>query len=313
VYQLKRNRELIIVIIRIDIMKKILILPLLLLAILAYSQQQVIKLYPGKAPGSENWTWNEAIENNNPKSPHIYNVVEPTLTVFKPSGTHKSETAIIVAPGGGFQMLAFQKEGTDVAKWLADKGVTVFVLKYRLNHTKGKQPGEELGKLLSATPSGKAVAFGEVVEFAMNDGLEAVKYVREHAAEYGINPGKIGFMGFSAGGTVTMSVAMTGKGISQPNFIAPIYTYLTAAIGNQVPKEKMPVFLAAASNDGLGLAPHTIEIYSKWHAAGQEVELHLYEKGDHGFGMSKQGLPTDTWIDRFGDWLQARGLLASAK
>ncbi|MBG6235993.1 acetyl esterase/lipase [Pedobacter sp. CAN_A7] len=294
-------------------MKNILILALLLFANLAYSQQQVIKLYPGKAPGSENWNWKEAVENYNPKSPHIYNVVEPSLTVFKPSGTQKSETAVIVAPGGGFQMLAFEKEGTAVAKWLAEKGVTVFVLKYRVNRTKGTQPGEELSKLLSATPPGSPVAFGEVVEFAMNDGLEAVKYVREHAADYGIDPGKIGFMGFSAGGTVTMSVAMTSKGVNQPNFIAPIYTYLTAAIGNQVPKEKMPAFLAAASNDGLGLAPHTIEIYSKWLAAGQEVELHMYEKGDHGFGMSKQGLPADTWIDRFGDWLHARGLLTPAK
>jgi acetyl esterase/lipase len=293
-------------------MKKLLILAFLLLATLAYSQE-VIKLYPGKAPGSENWTWTEAIENYNPKSPHIYNVVEPTLTVFKPSAAQLSETAIIVAPGGGFQMLAFEKEGTAVAKWLAEKGVTVFVLKYRVNRTKGTQPGEEMNKLLSGTPPGSPVAFGEVVEFAMNDGLEAVKYVRENAAYYGINPGKIGFMGFSAGGTVTMSVAMTSKGVSQPNFIAPIYPYLTAAIGNQVPKEKMPVFLAAASNDGLGLAPHTIEIYSKWLAAGQEVEMHMYEKGDHGFGMSKQGLPSDTWIDRFGEWLQAKGLLTPSK
>ena len=294
-------------------MKKLLTLALLLVATLTNAQQELIKLYPGKAPGSENWTWTEAIENYNPKSPHIYNVVEPTLTVFRPSGVQKSETAVIVAPGGGFQMLAFEKEGTGVAEWLVDKGVTVFVLKYRLNHTKGENPGEELSKLLSETTPGSPVAFGEVVEFAMNDGLEAVKYVREHAADYGINPGQIGFMGFSAGGTVTMSVAMTGKGVTQPNFIAPIYTYLSAAIGNQVPKEKMPAFLAAASNDGLGLAPHTIEIYNRWLAGGQEVELHMYEKGDHGFGMSKQGLPSDTWIQRFGDWLQARGLLAPAK
>ncbi|WP_432709959.1 alpha/beta hydrolase [Pedobacter sp.] len=291
-------------------MKSLLIFALLLFATLAHAQQEVIKLYPGKAPGSESWNWKEAEENYNPKSPHLYNVVDPTLTVFRPKAAQKSETAVIVAPGGGFQMLAFEKEGTAVAKWLADRGVTAFVLKYRVNRTKGTHPGEELGQLLAATPAGTPVAFGEVVEFAMNDGLEAVKYVREHASEYGINPGKIGFMGFSAGGTVTMSVAIMGKGVTQPNFIAPIYTYLSAAIGNQVPKEKMPAFLAAASNDGLGLAPHTIEIYNKWLAAGQEVELHIYEKGDHGFGMSKQGLPSDTWIDRFGDWLQSKGLIS---
>jgi len=149
----------------------------------------------------------------------------------------------------------------------------------------------------------------EVVPFATNDGLSAVAYVRKHAAEYNINPNRIGFMGFSAGGWLTMSVAYNAKDESRPDFIAPIYALDRNFEGYSVPKERMPAFIAVASDDGFGLQPSSIAIYNKWLAAKQPAELHIYQSGGHGFGMKKQNIPTDTWIDRFGDWLKSNVLL----
>jgi acetyl esterase/lipase len=139
--------------------------------------------------------------------------------------------------------------------------------------------------------------------------LTAVKYVRAHAAAYKIDPNKIGFMGFSAGGTVTMSVVYNATDDNRPNFLAPIYAYAGAIIGSTVPKVKTPIFIAAASDDGLGLASHSVQIYQKWLDAKQPAELHMYERGNHGFGMNKQNLPVDKWIERFGDWLEMQGLM----
>jgi acetyl esterase/lipase len=148
-----------------------------------------------------------------------------------------------------------------------------------------------------------------VVPLALQDGLAAMKYVRQHAADYKIDPNKIGFMGFSAGGTVTMSVVYSATDESRPNFIAAIYPYEHAIIGSAVPSAKTPIFITAASDDNLGLATHSVNIYLKWLAAKQPAELHMYERGMHGFGINKQNIPTDTWIERFGDWLQLQALL----
>ena len=284
-----------------DKLKRLLLLPAgLLMGLLVSGQQEIIRLYPGKAPGSEDWNWKEELRQNpgDPSSARIYNVVDPCLTVFRPKEGARSRTAIIIAPGGGFQRLSFKKEGTEVAEWLAERGITAFVLKYRLNHTMEGKPSP-----------GQADRYGKVVELAMQDGLEAVAYVRRNAEKYNIVPDRIGFMGFSAGGTVTMSVAMSAKDANRPNFIMPVYPYFAAAIGYKAPTEKMPAFICVASDDGLRLVPQSIDIYNKWIAAGQEAELHIYEKGGHGFGMSKQGIPTDGWIERAGEWLKGRGLM----
>ena len=101
-----------------------------------------------------------------------------------------------------------------------------------------------------------------------------------------------------------MSVAYNATDGSRPNFVAPIYAYEGAIIGSNVPSAKTPIFIAAASDDDLGLATHSVHIYSKWLETGQPAELHMYEKGKHGFGTKKQDLPVDSWMDRFFDWLQ---------
>ncbi|ULQ51418.1 GDSL-type esterase/lipase family protein [Flavihumibacter fluvii] len=289
-------------------MRKLLILGFTILSVSAWSQNQVIKLYPGKAPGSESWNWEEKrMDVNMFNTPLVYDVVEPTLTVVKPKGTNTG-TAVIIAPGGGFMVLSINSEGMDVAEWLSKKGVTAFVLKYRVLHSKTNNPPKEM---MDAIASGQKFQeeVAPVVEMAKNDGLAAVEYVRKNATIYGIDPHRIGFMGFSAGGNVTMAVTYNSNETNRPDFIAPVYAYTGGAIGDKVPTAKTPAFIVAASDDNLGLAPSSVALYSKWLAAGQPAELHMFEKGGHGFGMRVQELPTDSWIERFGDWLGAKGLL----
>lgn len=275
---------------------------------LSYSQQ-VIQLYEGKPPGSESWTWSEkemfsAMFNTQV----VYNVSLPTLTAYLPTKSTATGTAVIIAPGGGFHTLSINSEGIDVAKWLAAKGVACFVLKYRLVHSETDDPVKELMGLMGNQKkfdSGNAV----VVPLAMQDGLTAMKYVRSHAADYSIDPKRIGFMGFSAGGTVTMSVIYNCTQESQPDFIAPVYAYAPPSIGSKIPAEKTPAFLVVASDDQLGLTPMSVDIYQKWLAAKQPAEIHAYQRGGHGFGMKQQKIPTDSWIERFGDWLRMNGYL----
>lgn len=278
---------------------------LLLISASINAQQKEISLYTGVAPGSEKWTWTEQKINAN-GNVIVSDVSKPTLTPFipdKPNGT-----AIIVAPGGAFHILSIESEGNQVAKKLNEKGITVFVLKYRLVHSDPSKPENSLMTLMATRNFKKLDSINApVVKLALQDGLAAMKYVREHATQYKIDPGKIGFMGFSAGGTVTMSVAYSSTDETRPNFVAPIYLYEKAVLGSTVPSVKTPIFLAAASDDELGLASHSVNVYSKWVEANQPAELHMYERGGHGFGMNKKNLPSDTWIDRFTDWLSLHG------
>lgn len=269
--------------------------------------QKVISLYEGKAKGSENWTWEEAIsEKNIFNSKVVYNISSPTITAYlpeKPNGT-----SVIVAPGGAFHTLSIDNEGTDVAKWLNSKGIAAFVLKYRVARSFTDDPVKELmGKMGNFKTLDEENA--PVVPLATQDGLTAVKYVRDHAKELNLDPKKIGFMGFSAGGTLTMSVVYSADDSNRPNFVAPVYAYENAIIGTNMPKEKTPIFIAVASDDQLGFMPHSINIYRKWFDAKQPAELHIYEKGGHGFGMRKTGISTDNWIDNFGNWLKMQGYL----
>ena len=272
----------------------------------AYAQKQIF-LYEGKAPGSENWTWEEALsEKNFFNTRVIYNVSRPSITAYvpdKPNGT-----AIVVAPGGAFHTLSIDSEGIDVAKWLNTKGVAAFVLRYRLVQTGEDGTKEVMAKMGKGRIEVDANGT-DVVPLAVADAFAALSYVRKNAKEYGIAPNRIGFMGFSAGGTVTASVAFQYSADTRPDFVAPIYAYMGAVKPAEVPKDAPPMFIVAATDDQLGLAPDSVKLYSQWIAAKKAAELHLYAKGGHGFGMRKQNLPTDQWIERFGEWLGVQGWL----
>jgi acetyl esterase/lipase len=231
----------------------------------------------------------------------VYNVADPSLTVVAPEPGKENGSAIVICPGGAFHALSIDAEGLDVARWLAAKGVTCFVLKYRVVESKTTDPIAELmGK------GGKMEAdVLPIVKLAMADGLQAMRFVKSHAKEYNINPDKIGIMGFSAGGTVAASVGFNYQADSKPAFVAPIYLAYDWVPRNGVPSDAPPLFVLAASDDQLNLAPHSIRIYNDWIAAKKSSELHLLAKGGHGFGMRKQNLPSDNWIELFWKWMEA--------
>jgi acetyl esterase/lipase len=270
------------------------------------AQEKVIRLYDGPAPGSEDWKQTEQENRTNFwQTRVVFNVANPTLTVFQPEAGTVNGTALVVCPGGGFFALSIDSEGFDVARWLSKKGVTCFVLKYRLVECKTDDPTREI---MRRGPLDEVVA--PIVKLALADGNAAIGYVRKHASEFGVNPDRVGIIGFSAGGTLAVSAAMNYTAETRPDFVAPIYpAYNWAIKGSGVPAEAPPAFILAASDDPLGLAPQSVAIYHDWIAAGKSAELHLYSKGGHGFGMRQQHLPTDHWIERFADWLDVQGLL----
>ncbi len=271
------------------------------------SSGSVIRLYAGAAPGSDHWTHHEQANYSEQWTTQVvFNVTDPTLTVVAPDPALANGTAVVICPGGGFHALSINSEGFDVAKWLAAKGVTGFVLKYRLVECKTDNAPVEMD---AKTGPEFDAAVAPVIKLAHADGLAAVAHVRQQAAAYGVDPNRIGIIGFSAGGTVTASVAMTYTPESRPDFAAPIYLAYDWVIQSGVPADAPPLFAAAATDDALGLAPHSVRIYNDWVAAGKSAELHLYAKGGHGFGMRTQNLPTDRWIELFGDWLGVQGML----
>jgi acetyl esterase/lipase len=270
--------------------------------------QEVIPLYPGAAPGSPETTYPEKEYFSKTWNTEVVtNVTKPTLTIYKPVAGTSNGTAIVICPGGGFMALSITSEGTAVAQWLAGRGMTAFVLKYRLAHS-GEDATQEFAELFKDRAKFDSV-IGGTIPLSIADGLAAMAYVRKHASEWGVQPDRVGIVGFSAGGTVTAGVAFKYSPESRPAFVAPIYSGVERLKNTPVPADAPPMFLAAATDDNLGLAPDSISLYEHWTAAHKSAELHMFSKGGHGFGMRKQGLPSDHWIDRFGDWLTLQGWL----
>jgi len=275
--------------------------------------QQVIQLYAGKAPGAESWTWSEK-EMFSPifNTQVVYNVSQPTLTAYLPNKSIATGVSVIIAPGGGFHTLSINGEGVEVAKWLNEKGIAAFVLKYRLVHSLTDDPVKELMSKIN-DPKKMDEASAPIIPMAIADGLEAMKYVRSHAAEFGLDTKKIGFMGFSAGGTVTVGVCYGYAADTRPDFIAPIYPFVGPELASKkIPADAPPLFVLAATDDQLKLAPHSVNLYNTWTAGGKPAELHMYAKGGHGFGMRKQNIATDKWIERFYEWMEMQGIVKKA-
>jgi acetyl esterase/lipase len=283
------------------------IITLLLLSFLALGQT-TIKLYPGKAPGSEAWNWEVKEFTPMPNNRMLFNVTEPTLTIYPAAAGKGNGTSMIIAPGGAFHILSIDSEGHDVAKFLSARGITAFVLTYRVVKSNGPNPFAELMPLMKDFKKLDEIN-APVVEMATQDGIEAIKYVKANASKLGIDPQKMGFMGFSAGGTLTMNVLLSAPQELKPNFIAPIYHYADAVTGKDMPKASTPAFIAVAADDNLGFAPHSIRLFERWSAAKHPSELHVYENGSHGFGMRKNNTASDNWINDFENWLKIRKLL----
>jgi acetyl esterase/lipase len=275
---------------------------------------QLIPVWPGNAPGVEGDATNTGQDTMAPWGERIVrNVVKPTLEVYKPDAKLANGTAVIVAPGGGFRFISIDNEGTKVADALTAKGVTVFLLRYRLMPTPPTdaeftaQLGELLGPLFGPAIYDEMKRWGAP---AVADTQQAIKLVRSRAREWKIAPERIGIVGFSAGGVAALGVTLDHDAASRPAFVGLIYPGPWPL--EKIPKDLPPVFIAAANDDALTklAAVPQGEALAR---AGAKVETHFYEKGGHGFGMKQQGMDADGWIDAFGAWLGTQGLLKKAK
>ncbi len=282
-----------------------------------------INIWPGMAPGSEQWRQVEIEHDYRDGGGRIVrNVVTPTLTPYLPRAGTANGTGVIVAPGGAFTMLAIENEGRAVARWLAQRGITAFVLKYRLAETPADPAEFARGDMAAsasratganrATTPRNAVALpprsADASAFGIADGIEAIHLIRQRASEWGIDPQRVGIVGFSAGGRVAAGALLNTDAAARPSFAAPIYGGVFGASNLVVPQSLPPVFLAVANDDFA--APTVIQLFDAVRKAGGTPELHVFSEGGHGFGMNPQGTTSDKWIQDFHWWMESSGLLA---
>lgn len=269
-----------------------------------------LDVWPGKAPGETGQVGEEMYQPPRPNEKpvkRLTNVSHPTLTVYRPPKEKDTGAAVLIAPGGGYSILAWDLEGEEVAAWLNSIGVTGILLKYRVP----KRPDQPKDQ----PPIGP-----------LQDAQRAMSLVRSKAGEWGIDPKRIGMLGFSAGGHLTASTLTNpdrraypaGDAVDQvscrPDFGILIYpAYLVNKDGGLMPeirvsKETPPCFFAHAGNDPIS-PENSIQMYLALKRAGVPAELHVYSTGGHGFGLRPSENACSTWPQRCEAWLRAQGLL----
>jgi acetyl esterase/lipase len=274
--------------------------------VVAADKPQVIDVWPGKAPGDKTAMGAESMTDTN-RVKRVTNVTRPTLTVFRPA-KDANGTAVVIAPGGAYQILAWDLEGEEVAAWLNSIGVTGIVLKYRVP----RRPD---------TPKDAAPPQAQM------DAQRAVSMVRSKASELGIDPKRIGMLGFSAGGHLTAWASTNfdkrayesnddvDKVSCRPDFTVLIYpAYLVSKAGDalmpdiRVSKETPPTFFAHAEDDPV-TANSSILMYLALKKEKVPAEMHIYARGGHGFGLRPSDKPCSHWPERCADWMKSQGLL----
>jgi acetyl esterase/lipase len=271
-----------------------------------------LDLWPGPAPGEEGKIGEEKTEKarDGEAIRSITNVTKPTLKVYRPAEDQDTHVAIVVCPGGGYNMLAWDHEGEQVARWLNSLGVTAAVLKYRVP----RRPG---------TPR------GEPPKQALMDAQRALSIVRGKADDWGIDPKRVGILGFSAGGHLSAwastnsetrayePVDATDKVSCRPDFAVVIYPGGVVKRGSdqlaseiRINSETPPMFIAQSHDDPVN-PENAVRLYLALKHAGVPAELHIYSTGGHGYGLRPTGKPSATWPARCAEWLQDRGLLKS--
>jgi acetyl esterase/lipase len=272
-----------------------------------------VKLWPSGAPGSEGITAAEVSKpSTNPKYSGMasnYTVTHyPAIYVFLPPKATATGTAMIVAPGGGHTQLVIEKEGWEIADWLNANGIAAFVLKYRL----------------ARAPDSKYKLPDEVYA----DAARGVRLVRSRAREWGVDPARIGFIGFSAGGEVAGMIETrfdAGKPdaedpvervSSRPDFNVLVYPFYRPGANRPdamplfpVPKDAPPAFLVCADDDRSHVEP-TVKFYLELEAQHVSAEMHIYSYGGHGFALhpTQHPAPVMGWPERLKEWLAERHL-----
>jgi len=284
---------------------------------------EVWRIWPGNGvpPGSEAWNWTERTAQvpwTNVPRLYARNVVVPTVTVHRPAPGTANGTALVVAPGGAFHFLMMEHEGHDMARWLAGLGITALVLKYRLLRTPDDDAAmlefrSELHKRLDkpsqtdTAPPGREF-MRETRMLGEEDGRQAIRFARAHAKDFGIEPDKIGIVGYSAGGGVAMGAAMSHDADSRPDYAIGIYPAWRGEL-LPVPANAPPLFLAVSDDDPQVAPMSTSRLYEAWHASGASAELHVFANGGHGWGMDVPGYLSDIWTKLLENWLRHHHLL----
>lgn len=239
------------------------------------------------------------------------NITYPTLTPVLPEPGTETGAAAVVAPGGAFMILAMDHEGWQVARALADRGITAFVLKYRLIETPADDAaalayiGQRMMSEIGDPTNGSLLAESP----APADALAALAMVRGNAAAWNIDPERVGMIGFSAGAMTSLQAALAEDAAARPDFFGYIYGPQDAV---EVPEDAPPMFNAIAWDDSL-FPTRGFPIAEAWHAAGIPVELHAYQTGNHGFGLGAPGSTNALLADQFAAWLRANGWLGESE
>jgi acetyl esterase/lipase len=247
--------------------------------------------------------------------PMARNISTATLTPFLPAPGKANGAAVIVAPGGGYRWLSMGNEGWDVAKALADKGIAAFVLKYRLHPTPESlddfkawmnrprsAPAAPANTSPGATPPGPPPMD---LSNQLEDAEAAYALILKRAKEWGVDTGRIGMIGFSAGAGLTMHATLNSKSMKLA-FIGPIYGGMGPV---EVPKNAPPMFNVIASDDFLFRGQ--FGVVDSWYKAGIPVEFHLYQNGGHGFGLGNPDRTSNRWFDAFTHWLNVNKFLTA--
>ena len=266
-----------------------------------------LDVWPGKAPGENGVIGDEKVLESKPGEKTIVrvtNVTHPTLAVYRPAKDKDTGAAVVIFPGGGYNILAWDLEGTEVAEWLNSIGVTGIVLKYRVP----RRPD---------TPQGKAPVQ------PLMDAQRAVGLIRSKATEWGIDPERIGVLGFSAGGHLAANLSThydrrayeplddADRVSCRPNFAVLIYSggMIDKQTRELLPelqptKDTPPMFFAHAGDDRVEVE-NSVEMYLALRKAGVPGELHVYSQGGHGFGLRPSESASSTWPARCEAWLTA--------
>jgi endo-1,4-beta-xylanase len=259
-----------------------------------------IPLWPGGAPGSEGKTAKEQVATSASGEQRVSGIHNPSLTPYLPAKERATGTAVLVIPGGGHRLLAITHEGYNVAEWLAERGIAAFVLKHRLAR--------------------EAESTYRIDVESLADTQRAMRLIRSRAQEWNVDPGRVGALGFSAGGELVSLAAARYDGgrpdssdpierqRSRPDFQAFIYPGRSADI--QPTKDSPPAFLACAYDDRTDISEGLAEAYLRFKRAGVPAELHVYGSGGHGFGLRASSTRSaGAWIARFEEWLVDGGFL----
>lgn len=279
----------------------------LLTAMPSPNQAGSIPLYAEFSQSVQQEIW----ERSSRGEPWVRNVSAPTLIPVLPDPGVGNGVAVVIAPGGAFRALSVTNEGLMVARWLADRGIAAFVLKYRLEPTPPDPADYQalLSEFQRRFAAGEVTAADlDVPREALADGQAALRLVRARAAEWHIDPARVGFMGFSAGAMTAVAVTTESPPAARPNFVVPIYP---AMLPVNVPADAPPMFLVLASDDPL-FGNQRYGLIESWKAAGCDVEFHLFERGGHGFGMRHQDLTSDRWPRLLQEWMHMHGWAPSA-